>query len=299
MISINDLAEKFYKLTGSKEIKPAVLLMCADHGIAKHGVSAFPQDVTLKMMGGYQEGTAAANIMAAHAGADVFIVDAGTVFDTDNLTAVRQMKVARGTKDFTVGPAMSDREVRAAMAAGMQVVKELADKGYNLFITGEMAIGNTTSTAALISAMLGLSAEQTVGRGSGINDARLAVKRQVVEKGLAVNKPEQQNGLDCLKKLGGFEHAALAGAMLGAAEHHLPTVVDGVNATAAALCACGMDKKVTEYLFASHLSAEPGQMAALKAMGLTPVLDAGMHLGEGTGACLLVPLLRMALKEAE
>lgn len=296
MIKIDELANRFYKLTGSKEIKPAVLLMCADHGIAKHGVSAFPQDVTLKMMTGYQEGTAAANIMAMHAGADVFVTDVGTVFDTEHLSQVRQMKVARGTKDFTEGPAMSEREVRAAMVAGMQVVSQLVEKGYNLFVTAEMAIGNTTSTAALISGMLGLPAELTVGRGSGISDARLAVKRQVVEQGLKVNKPELKNGLDCLRKLGGFEHAALAGAMLGAAEHHLPTIVDGVNATAAALCAWGMDKKVMEYLFASHLSAEPGQMAALKAMGLTAVLDAGMHLGEGTGACLLVPILRLALK---
>ena len=277
--------------------KSAVLLMCGDHGIAKHGVSAFSQDVTLQMMVGYSKGVAAANVMARHAGADVFVTDVGTVFATDTLSNVRQEKVAKGTADFTKGPAMSEKDVRAAMAVGMAVVNDCIDKGYNLFVTAEMGIGNTTSSAALISAMLGLPARETVGRGSGINDARLKKKLQVVQDGLKINQPQQGDGLDCLMKLGGLEHAALAGAMLNAATHKLPVVLDGVNATAAALCAWGMNKKVTDYLISSHASAEPGHKESLQAMGLKPILEAGMHLGEGTGACLLVPILRLALKE--
>ena len=277
----------------SKKLKPAVLIMCGDHGIAKHGVSAFSQEVTLQMMVGYSKGSAAANVMAEYAGADVFVVDVGTAFATDTLPNVRQAKVANGTNDFTQGAAMSEKNVRAAMSAGMEVVNDCIKKGYNLFITAEMGIGNTTSSAALISSMLGLSATETVGRGSGINDERLKKKIKVVVDGIKINNPVQGDGLDCLRKLGGFEHAALVGAMLGAAEHKLPTVIDGVNATAAALCAWGIDKKITDYLIPSHASTEPGQKQALCAMKLKPFLDAGMHLGEGTGACLLVPLLKL------
>lgn len=295
--SVEQIARQFVQITGTEKIKPAVLLMCGDHGIAKHGVSAFPQEVTLQMMQGYGNGTAAANVMAEHAGADVFVVDVGTVFDTTAIKIVRQEKVAKGTADFTQGAAMTEQQVQAAMSVGMKVAADVIAKGYNLLITAEMGIGNTTSTAALLSAMLGLPPEDTVGRGSGINDERLKKKLSVVAQGLAVNKPKQGDGLDCLKKLGGFEHAALVGAMLAGMEHNVPTLLDGVNATAAALCAWGINKKVKNFLLPSHLSAEIGHNLALKKLGLHPVLDMKMRLGEGTGACLLVPLLRIALRK--
>lgn len=295
--NVEQIARQFVQITGTEKIKPAVLLMCGDHGIARHGVSAFPQEVTLQMMQGYGNGTAAVNVLAEHAGADVFVTDVGTAFNTTSINIVRQEKVANGTADFTQGAAMTSEQVEKAMAVGRKVAAEVIAKGYNLLITAEMGIGNTTSTAALICAMLGLAAEDTVGRGSGINDERLKKKISVVAHGLANNNPKQGDGLDCLQKLGGFEHAALAGAMLAGMEHCVPTLLDGVNTTAAALCAWGINKKVKNFLFPSHLSAEIGHNFALKKLGLHPVLDLQMRVGEGTGACLLALLMRIALQK--
>lgn len=292
---LQELKERWVRLQGYKAIKPAVLVMCGDHGVAERGVSAFSQEVTEQMIRCYIEGGAAINVLADLAGANIFVTDLGTKFDLRDVQGVRQAKVAKGTKDFTVGPAMTLKELQAGIAAGLQVAAEIIDKGYNLLITAEMGIGNTTSSAALNSAMLGLPASITVGRGSGINDERLAKKRALVEQGLQVNAPQQGDGLDCLRKVGGFEHAGLVGMMMSAAAHNIPVLLDGVNATAAALCAVAIEPKVKDCLFASHLSAETAHSEALTYLGLQPVLKVGMRVGEGTGACLAVPVLRAAL----
>ena len=276
-------------------IKPVMLLMCGDHGIAKYGVSAYPQEVTLQMINGYMRGTAAATVLARHAGADVKVVDVGTAFDLKHMETVYQKKVAWGTEDFTQGPAMTVEQAEAALQVGIEMAEKCIEEGYNLLYTGEMGIGNTTSTAAIASAYLGIDPQLTVGRGSGINDERMKIKRQVVIDGLAVNKPELGNAMDVLCKVGGYDHAGLAGAILGAAKHRVPIMIDGVNATAAALIVYGINPACRDYMLCSHLSSDISHRKVLELLQLSPIVDAGMRLGEGTGASLAIVVLRAAL----
>ena len=203
--------------------------------------------------------------------------------------------VAWGTEDFTKGPAMTREQAEMALERGMKVAGECIDKGYNMLVTAEMGIGNTTSTAAIVSAFTGLAPELTVGRGTGINDERMKVKRQVVADGLAVNKPELGNAMDILCKVGGYDHAGLAGMIIEGARRRVPTMVDGVNATAAALLAYGIEPACADYMFCSHLSAEISHAKMLEILNLKPIVDAGMRLGEGTGASLAIVILQSAL----
>lgn len=295
---IETMVEQYAAMTSQnlpKKLKPAMLLMCGDHGIAKYGVSAYPQEVTMQMINGYMRETAGANVMARHANADVFVVDVGTVFDLAHLDKVRQMKVAWGTEDFTQGPAMTRQQAEQALKVGMQVADECIDKGYNLLVTAEMGIGNTTSTAAIVSAFLGLAPELTVGRGTGINDERMKIKTQVVKDGLAVNQPKVYDAMDVLCKVGGYDHAGLAGMIIAGAKRRVPTMVDGVNATAAALLAYGLYPACADYMLCSHLSAEISHKKMLEVLKLTPIVDAGMRLGEGTGASLAIVVLQAAI----
>ncbi len=295
---LKDMAEAYAAMTGKalpEKIKTAMILMCGDHGIAKYGVSAYPQEVTLQMINGYMRETAGANVMARHAGADVFVVDVGTTFDLSHLAKVRQEKVAWGTEDFTQGPAMTREQAMQAIKVGMCIADECIDNGYNLLETAEMGIGNTTSTSAIVSAFMGLDPELTVGRGSGINDERMKIKRQVVIDGLAKNKPQLGDALDVLCKVGGYDHAGLAGVIIGGARRRVPTMVDGVNATAAALLAYGLYSECAKYMLCSHLSSDISHKKMLEILQLTPIVDAGMRLGEGTGANLAVVVLQGAL----
>ncbi|MCH4158127.1 MAG: nicotinate-nucleotide--dimethylbenzimidazole phosphoribosyltransferase [Acidaminococcaceae bacterium] len=294
---LEDLVANYAAMVGGvpRLLKPVMLLMCGDHGIAKYGVSAFPQEVTLQMVNGYMRETAGANVLARHAGMDVVVVDVGTNFDLSPYKKVRQLKVARGTNDFTQGPAMTEEQAKQALQVGMDLADEMIDKGCNLLATGEMGIANTTSTAAIAAAFLGLDPEETVGRGSGINDERMAIKRQVVRDGLAKNTPLERDGFDILMKVGGYDHAGLAGMILGGARRGVPTMLDGVNATAAALLAYGIAPACAKYMLCSHLSSDVSHKKMLATLGLEPIVDAGMRLGEGTGASLAIGLLRLAL----
>jgi nicotinate-nucleotide--dimethylbenzimidazole phosphoribosyltransferase len=276
-------------------LKPVMLLMCGDHGIAKYGVSAFPQVVTMQMINGYMRETAGANVFARYAGMDIVVVDMGTKFDLSAFQKVRKVKIALGTEDFTQGPAMTKAQAEAALQAGMDLADEVIDKGCNLLTTGEMGIGNTTSTAAIAAAFLGLNPVDTVGRGSGINDERMKVKLQVVKDGLAKNQPEARNGFDILMKVGGYDHAGLAGMILGGAKRGVPTMLDGVNATAAAIIAYGIAPECAKCMLCSHLSSDLSHKQMLKTLGLKPIVNAGMRLGEGTGASLAIAMLRLAL----
>ncbi len=295
---LEDMVVKYAAMIGSElpdKIKSAMLLMCGDHGIAKYGVSAYPQEVTMQMINGYMRETAGANVMARHAGADVFVVDVGTAFDLSTMSKVYQAKVAWGTEDFTQGPAMTQEQAEQALLVGMKVADECIDKGYNMLVTAEMGIGNTTSTAAIVSAFLGLSPELTVGRGTGINDERMAIKRKIVAEGLTKNQPKVGNAMDILCKVGGYDHAALVGMILAGARRRVPTMVDGVNATAAALLAYGIEPACADYMICSHLSAEIAHAKMLEVLHLQPIVDAGMRLGEGTGAALAIVILKMAI----
>lgn len=295
---IEKIVAKYGAMIGNElpnVLKPAMLLMCGDHGIAKYGVSAYPPEVTIQMINGYMRGTAGANVMARYANTDLFVVDIGVNADLSHFEGVRNEKVAFGTEDFTKGPAMTKEQAVKALQVGIKVADECIDKGYNLLVTAEMGIGNTTSTAAIASAMLKLSPELTVGRGTGINDERLQIKRRVVAEGLAVNAPIADDALDVLCKLGGYDHAGLAGMILGGARRGIPTMIDGVNATAAAMLAWGIYPECADYMLCSHLSEEIAHRRMLSLLNLHPIVDAGMRLGEGTGASLAVVVLQTAL----
>ena len=295
---LEEMVVQFAGMTGGKlpeKLKSAMVLMCGDHGIAKYGVSAYPQEVTRQMINGYMRGTAGATVLARHAQADVFVCDAGTAFDLSDLPKVYQKKVAWGTNDFTQGPAMTREQAEAGLKAGMEMADICIDQGYNLLYTGEMGIGNTTSTSAIVSAYLGIDPLLTVGRGSGINDERMKIKRQVVIDGLAKNKPVQGDAMDVLCKVGGYDHAGLAGVIIGAARRRVPVMVDGVNATAAALLAYGLYPECRDYMLCSHLSSDISHKKMLEILQLLPIVDAGMRLGEGTGASLAIVILQAAL----
>ena len=295
---LEEMVVQFAGMTGGKlpeKLKSAMVLMCGDHGIAKYGVSAYPQEVTRQMINGYMRGTAGATVLARHAQADVFVCDAGTAFDLSDLPKVYQKKVAWGTNDFTQGPAMTRQQAEAGLKAGMEMAELCIDQGYNLLYTGEMGIGNTTSTSAIVSAYLGVDPLLTVGRGSGINDERMKIKRQVVIDGLAKNKPVQGDAMDVLCKVGGYDHAGLAGVIIGAARRRVPVMVDGVNATAAALLAYGLYPECRDYMLCSHLSSDISHKKMLEILQLLPIVDAGMRLGEGTGASLAIVILQAAL----
>ena len=294
---LEEMVEQYAAMTGGvpEKLRSAMVLMCGDHGIAKYGVSAYPQEVTRQMINGYKRGTAGATVLARHAKADVFVCDVGTAFDLSDIDNVYQRKVAWGTEDFTQGPAMTKEQAEAALQVGMDMADMCIDKGYNLLYTGEMGIGNTTATAAIASAFLGLDPQLTVGRGSGINDERMRIKRQVVTDGLAKNKPRKGDAMDILCKVGGYDHAGLAGVIIGAARRRVPTMVDGVNATAAALLAYGLYPECRDYMLCSHLSSDISAKAMLELMRLEPIVDAGLRLGEGTGASLAIVVLQSAM----
>lgn len=295
---LEEMVAQFAGMTGGKlpeKLKSAMVLMCGDHGIAKYGVSAYPQEVTRQMINGYMRGTAGATVLARHAQADVFVCDAGTAFDLSDLPKVYQKKVAWGTNDFTQGPAMTREQAEAGLRVGIEMADLCIDQGYNLLYTGEMGIGNTTSTSAIVSAYLGVDPLLTVGRGSGINDERMKIKRQVVIDGLAKNKPVQGDAMDVLCKVGGYDHAGLAGVIIGAARRRVPVMVDGVNATAAALLAYGLYPECRDYMLCSHLSSDISHKKMLEILQLLPIVDAGMRLGEGTGASLAIVILQAAL----
>lgn len=295
---LEEMVAQFAGMTDGKlpeKLKSAMVLMCGDHGIAKYGVSAYPQEVTRQMINGYMRGTAGATVLARHAQADVFVCDAGTAFDLSDLPKVYQKKVAWGTNDFMQGPAMTREQAEAGLKAGMEMAELCIDQGYNLLYTGEMGIGNTTSTSAIVSAYLGVDPLLTVGRGSGINDERMKIKRQVVIDGLAKNKPVQGDAMDVLCKVGGYDHAGLAGVIIGAARRRVPVMVDGVNATAAALLAYGLYPECRNYMLCSHLSSDISHKKMLEILQLLPIVDAGMRLGEGTGASLAIVILQAAL----
>ena len=291
---IADLTARYAAARGCSRLaipRKAVVLMAADHGVAARGVSAFSQEVTVQMVCGYLAGCTGANVMARHAGAELIIVDVGVKGDLPLDSRIMDRKVARGTADFACGPAMSRSDAVKALEAGIEVAYECAANGVQLLGLAEMGIGNTTSSAAITSVMCNLPVDQSVGRGSGVGDQRLQIKKQAVLSALAVNHPSRSDALDVLSKVGGFEIAGLAGVILGGAACRVPVFVDGIITTAAALIAQGLQPLACEYMLGSHLSAEPAHREMLGTLGLSAPLNLGMRLGEGTGASLGMTLL--------
>lgn len=296
---LEDMVAIYAGMTGQARPKiprKAVILMAGDHGVAARGVSAYPQEVTVQMVHNYLAGGAGANVLARHAGADMVIVDVGIRVDLMEHPNLFKRKIAYGTEDFTRGPAMTRSNAIRALETGIEIADRCIDQGYGLFALAEMGIGNTTSSAAIAAALLELSPENAVGRGSGIGDNRLKVKIESVRQALAVNRPDPADTLDVLSKVGGYDIAGLAGVILGGAARRAPTMVDGVIATAAAMIAAGLAPQAKSYMLGSHISAEPAHKKMLDSLGLTASLDLGMRLGEGTGAALAMTVLDAGIK---
>jgi nicotinate-nucleotide--dimethylbenzimidazole phosphoribosyltransferase len=280
----------------------AVAIFAADHGVHARGVTPWPQEVTAQMVANFLAGGAVVNAFAAQAGAEVTVVDIGVAAPLEPAPGLLVRKVRPGTDDMTQGPAMSVDEARRAVEAGIEVARDLVSAGNSCLITGDMGIANTTASAALIAAFTGRSPEEVTGRGTGIDDATHERKVAVVREALALHadalaRPEGVEGaLGVLAAVGGLEHAGLAGFVLGAAALRVPVVLDGVIAGAAALVAQAMAPEVVHACVAGHRSAEPGHAIALRHLGLRPLVELELRLGEGTGALLALPLVQSAVR---
>ena len=275
----------------------AVAVFAGDHGVLAQGVSPWPQEVTAQMVANFCAGGAAINVIARQTGARVVVVDVGVATPLDDAPGLLRRKVRPGTHDFTATTAMSLDEARDALDVGAEVAADLVAGGANCLVTGEMGIGNTTPAAALVAALSGRSAAEVTGRGTGIDDATLARKVAVVDAALARHAVAIAAGpLDTLAALGGLEIAALAGFIVGGAAARVPVVIDGVIADAALLVAARMAPGVLAFCIAGHRSSEPGATAVLDHLGLEPLLDLGLRLGEGSGACLALPVVEAAAR---
>ena len=274
----------------------AVAVFAADHGVHAQGVSPWPQEVTAQMVGNFLAGGAAVNVLASQAGATVCVVDVGVASPLPPHPDLRDRKVAPGTADMTVAPAMTREQVLAAVEAGLQVAGELVDAGARCLLTGDMGIANTTASAALIAAMLRVDPAEVTGRGTGVDDETLARKVDVVRRALALHRPDPADPLGVLAAVGGLEHAALVGFVVGASARRVPVVLDGVIAGSAALVAAALHPHALVAAFAGHRSAEPGHARALQALALRPLIDLDLRLGEGSGAVLALPLVQAAAR---
>ena len=274
--------------------RKSVILAAADHGVVAEGVSAYPQEVTPQMVYNFLRGGAGINVLARHAGAEIVILDAGVAADLDPHPLLRSVKVAYGTANMAVGPAMTRDQAVRCLEIGIDAAREQIGEGADIIACGDMGIGNTTASSAITAVATGADPAVTTGRGTGLDDPGLAHKVEIVRRAIDVNRPDPKDGLDVLTKVGGLEIGVLAGAMLGTAASNRPVVVDGFISGAAALIAWLISPAAKDYFIAAHQSVEPGHRVGLDAMGLTPLLDMQMRLGEGTGAALAMHLIEAA-----
>ncbi|KAF5432539.1 nicotinate-nucleotide--dimethylbenzimidazole phosphoribosyltransferase [Candidatus Methanophagaceae archaeon] len=289
---LEDISVRVAGITGNymPELKHKVILtMASDHGIVAEGVSAYPQEVTLQMVYNFINGGAGINVLARHIGARVVVVDMGVAADfaiTNKTENFIDNKIAYGTANMTQGAAMSYDAAKQSIEAGIEVLENVLENGVDIVGVGDMGIGNTTSSSAITAFITGEAVETVTGRGTGLDDAGLTRKIEQIQKALDINTPDRGDAIDILAKIGGFEIGGIAGAILAAAAHRIPVVIDGFIAGAAALIAYELSPRIKEYSIASHLSVEAGHRAILDYMGLVPLLNLNMRLGEGTGAAL-------------
>ena len=301
--SLGVLEEVSVRLAGLAGACPAplpepacVAVFAADHGVHAQGVSPWPQEVTAQMVANFRAGGAVVNAVAAQAGAEVTVVDVGVAAALDPVPGLLPRKIAPGPADFTEGPAMTREQALAAVTAGLEIARDLVAAGNRCLVTGDMGIANTTASAALICAFTGADPAAATGRGTGIDAVTYARKIEAVCRGLELHRPDPADSAGVLAAFGGFEHAALAGFILGAAALRVPVILDGVIAGAAALAAAALAPDAVAACFAGHRSAEPGHAIALEYLGLRPLVDLGLRLGEGTGALLALPLVQSAAR---
>jgi len=274
----------------------AVVVMAGDHGVVAEGVSPYPQEVTAQMVSNFLHGGAGISVLANLVGARVIVVDIGVNGELSPHPQLLSRKVAYGTGNMARGAAMSREEAVKAVEVGLEVVEAEVTQGLDIIATGDMGIGNTTSSSAICAAITGAPIEQLAGRGAGLDDKGVARKVEIIEKALAINRPDPNDPLDVLAKVGGLEIAGLAGVILAAAAHRLLVVIDGFISGAAALIAIGLSTTAKQYLIPAHVSAEAGHRVLLDYLGLRPLLDLNMRLGEGTGAALGIFLAEAAAR---
>jgi nicotinate-nucleotide--dimethylbenzimidazole phosphoribosyltransferase len=273
-----------------------VFVLAGDHGVTVEGVSAYPSDVTAQMVYNFVRGGAAINVLSRLAGARVIVVDMGVAAELPALPGLVSRKIRPGTRNFAQQSAMTPDQALGCVESGIELATAEVTPGHTWVVTGDMGIGNTTASSAIIAAMTGEAVERVTGRGTGVTGEALARKAAVIKAALDRHQPKAQDALDVLSKVGGFEIGGLAGIMLGTAALRCPVILDGLIATAAALLAVGLAPAVRDYLIAGHRSVEPGHTVALNALGLEPVLDLELRLGEGTGGALALPVLEAACR---
>jgi nicotinate-nucleotide--dimethylbenzimidazole phosphoribosyltransferase len=296
---LEDLAIQVAGITGREcpRVTQKVVLTCAgDHGVAAEGVSAYPQEVTRQMVANILAGGAAVSVLARQAGARLKVVDAGVAAELPPHPDLYSCKVAPGTRNLARGPAMTRDEAMRTIEVGIAAFEAEYAQGLDLVATGEMGIANTTPATAIVAALTGLPVPQLAGRGTGIDDAGLERKIAAIERGLAVNRPNPADALDVLSKVGGYEIGAIAGIVLAAAAHRVPVVVDGYISTSGAMIAAGLCPAAAHYVIASHRSVEIGHQAMWDYLGIRPLLDLNLRLGEGTGAVLAMHLVDAACR---
>lgn len=292
---LEDMVAKIAALTGKPEVRldrRAVVVLCADNGVVAEGVTQTDASVTATMAGQIRDHRSSVCRMAAVAGADVFAVDMGMLTRVDGVDGCH---IADGTGNIAIGPAMSREQAVQAITYGIKLVENYKKQGYTLLATGEMGIGNTTTSSAVTAVLLGMSVETVTGRGAGLSDAGLRRKCDAIRRAVEVNRPDAGDALDVLAKLGGFDIAGMVGLFLGGALYRVPVLIDGLISSISALIAARLCPNCRCAMLASHTSAEPAAAAILAELGLTAVIHAGLKLGEGTGAVCVMPLLDMAL----
>lgn len=296
---LRDLLLQYVGITGELHPTPpkrCTLICCADHGVAAMKVSAYPPETTVQMAANYlisRGGTA--NALSNFSGADLMVVDLGIAADTHDIPELLQRKIAYGTQNCAYGPAMTREQAIQSIETGIELASDCIEKGYRCFLPGEMGIANTTSSAAICAVLCGLDPEEVTGRGTNISNERLKAKVSVVKQALETNRPNPEDGLDVLAKVGGFELGCIAGIILGAAAHRALVILDGFNTGAAALIAHALAPSCLPYLAGSHLSAEKGHRAILEKLGIPPYLDLRFRLGEATGSSIAINFLDAAI----
>jgi nicotinate-nucleotide--dimethylbenzimidazole phosphoribosyltransferase len=276
--------------------KKKIFTFAADHGVVEEGVSAFPREVTQQMVFNFMRGGAGINVLARHVGAEVTVVDIGVDHDFSEMKGLKIRKIARGTRNMAKEPAMTRAEAVKAMEVGAELACEAARSKADILGTGDMGIGNTTPSSAMIAVFSGLAASEVTSRGTGISDAALKIKIDTIDKVLSFHNLDKDDPIDVLSKVGGLEIAGIAGLIIGAAAQKIPVVLDGFISTAGAVVACELNPLIKEYLFAAHLSVEKGHKVMLDRLGLKPLLDLDLRLGEGTGAALGISLVEAGVK---
>jgi len=276
--------------------KKIIYTFAADHGVVKEGISAYPREVTAQMVYNFLRKGAGINVLAEHVGAEIIVVDIGVDHEFTPAEGLVIRKVAAGTGNMILGPAMSRKQALQAIQVGLEMADHAATQKADLVGTGDMGIGNTTPSSAILSVLAGMPVNQVTHRGTGIDDIGLARKIQIIEKAIARNKPDPHDPLDVLAKVGGFEIGGIAGLIMGCASHRIPVVVDGFISTAGAMIAVALNPTIKGYLFASHQSVEVGHRFMWEYLGQKPILNLSLRLGEGTGAALAMGIIEAGVK---